>query len=149
MLNLQGLDPPLLWLGLAAALLAVEVLTGTGWLLWASASAAAVAAGAAFGGLGLTACLALFAALTAVSTLLARRYLPKSVRASGGDLNDSAFRLLGQTGRVVTAFERGSGRVFVDGKEWAAQLEGEGAPGVGAAVQVTGATGSVLKVRLP
>ena len=30
------------WMGLAAALLAVEVLTGSGWLLWAAAAAAAV-----------------------------------------------------------------------------------------------------------
>ncbi len=140
-------NPALIWLGLAAAILAVEVLTGSGWLLWASASAAAIAGVEALtGGLSWPVALGGFSALTIASTLTARRFLPKAERVQGGDINDNASRLVGQTGRAVTVLKGRSGRVFVDGKEWAAELQGAATAAAGSSVLVVAVEGAVLKV---
>lgn len=129
------------WTGLAAALLAVEILTGSGWLLWAATTAAAV------GVLGLaidltpTVALLTFAVLTMVSTLLARRYMPRSI-AAGDNLNDNVGRLLGQRGAMVSDV-----RVAIDGKEWPAVPDGESALKTGAPVEVVRIDGARLTVR--
>lgn len=133
------------WAALAAALLAVEIVTGSGWLLWAAASAGVTAI--AVNWLPFPAALLMFAVLTMVSTLLARRYIPRSVVDHGHDINDNVGRLVGHKGAAVGAFRGGAGRVFIDGKEWAAELEGEGALAAGDPVQVTGVDGARLKVR--
>jgi membrane protein implicated in regulation of membrane protease activity len=135
-----------IWLALAAAILAAEVGTGSGWLLWPSASA------------GVTALLTLvtnsvaveigaFAGLTIVSTLLARRFWPRRGEA-GADINDNVARLVGHAGRAVSAFQGGDGRVLIDGKEWAAELDGGETLAAGAEVEVTGLSGgSRLRVK--
>src|SRR5512138_1043328 len=113
------------WAGLAAALLAVEVVSGSGWLLWAAAAAGATAV-ATLAGLDFPGALLVFALLTMASTLLARRYFPRKEIAHGHDINDNVARVIGHRGAAVAAFRRGAGRVFIDGKEWAAELdEGE------------------------
>jgi len=136
------------WIAVAAALLAVEVITGSGWLLWPSASAGAVAILATFADLGLPQAVLAFAVLTIASTVLARRYLPRSLlHHPVGDINDNVGRLVGHQGRAVGAFHGRAGRVFIDGKEWAAELdEGEGLE-AGSRVEVTGVAGAHLKVR--
>lgn len=138
--------PAWIWAGLAAALLAAEVATGTGWLLWAAASAAVVAMIELFGQLPVTVAVMIFAALVIVSTLTARRYFPRKSR-QGDDINDNIARVVGHEGRVVAAFHRGEGRVFIDGKEWAAEAEGEEALEAGAKVRVAGVSGARLKVH--
>ena len=137
-----------LWVALGAALLAVEVLTGSGWLLWPAAAAAVVAVLVRFGGLSLEAAVLTFAVLTIVTTLLARRFLPYGpFHRASGDINDNIGRLLGHQGCAVAAFKGRAGRVFIDGKEWAAELdEGEGLD-AGASVEVIGVAGARLKVR--
>lgn len=139
--------PAWIWAGLAAALLAAEVATGTGWLLWASAAAAVVALIEVFGQLPVTAAVMLFAGLMIVSSLTARRYFPRRQRQGGEDINDNIARVVGHEGRVVAAFHGGVGRVFIDGKEWAAELEGDGALEAGAKVRVAGVSGARLRVR--
>ena len=136
------------WVALGAALLAVEVATGSGWLLWPAGSAGITALLVTFGGLDLPQAALVFALLTISLALLARRYLPKSlVRQGGHDINDNIARLVGHHGAVVAAFKGRSGRVFIDGKEWAAELdEGEGLE-AGARVEVTGVSGAHLRVR--
>lgn len=137
------------WLAIAAVLLAVELATGPGWLLWPAGSAAV--AGVASGvwpHLGATLEIVLFAALTIVSTYLGRRFTRP--RASGGlDINDPHARLIGHRGQTVTPFAAGGGgRVFVDGKEWPAEVEGGGALAPGAKVEVTAILGGArLRVR--
>ena len=128
MTGLQALvaaQPGWAWLALAAALLASEAATGSGYLLWPAASAGAVGllllAGAP---LGPAAQVMLFAAATLALTLAARRWWPRRARRDGPpDLNDTGARLVGHEGRVVA-----DGRVFVDGKEWAAEWDGGAAP---------------------
>jgi membrane protein implicated in regulation of membrane protease activity len=147
LIGLYQAQPFWSWAALAAALLAVEVVSGSGWLLWAAASAGVT--GAAVLGLRLSfpMALLLFALLTMVSTLLARRYFPRSAVAHSHDINDNVARLVGHQGSAVGAFAAGAGRVFIDGKEWAAEVE-DGEPlGPGDPVRVTGVDGARLKVR--
>ncbi|HEY8004180.1 MAG TPA: NfeD family protein [Phenylobacterium sp.] len=137
-----------MWIALAAALLAIEVATGSGWLLWPSASAGAVAVLASFADLGLPQAVLAFAVLTIASTVLARRYLPhRLLHHPGHDINDNVARLVGHQGRVVAAFEGRAGRVFIDGKEWAAELDEGDRLEAGSRVEVTGVAGARLKVR--
>jgi membrane protein implicated in regulation of membrane protease activity len=60
-----------------------------------------------------------------VFTYLGRRFLRPAPKGDG-DINDPTPRLVGREGEAVSAFKAGLGRVFVDGKEWAAELDGGG-----------------------
>ena len=146
--SLYASHPFWVWIALGAALLAIEVATGSGWMLWPAAAAGIVAVLVVFAGLSLSQAALVFALLTISLALLARRYLPKSVfRHATNDINDNVARLVGHQGRVVAAFQGRSGRVFIDGKEWAAELdEGEGLE-AGSRVEVTGVAGAHLRVR--
>jgi membrane protein implicated in regulation of membrane protease activity len=66
---------------------------------------------------------------------------------TGHDINDTVTRLVGREGRAVSAFQGRSGRVFVDGKEWAAELDDGEALDAGSRVKVTGVEGAHLRVR--
>jgi inner membrane protein len=146
--TLYATHPVWIWIAIGAALLAVEVATGSGWLLWPAAAAAIVAAAVAFAGLDLFQAALVFALLTIALALLARRYLPKSLlHHTSADINDNVGRLVGHQGRVVAAFQGRRGRVFIDGKEWAAELDGGDALEAGAQVEVTGVAGAHLMVR--
>lgn len=138
-----------IWVGLAALLLAIEVSSGTGWLLWPAAAAGATALLGLTPAVGPATAVLVFAVLTIASTLLARRYFPRAEMAGAGDINDNVARLIGQTAVVSEAFVGGFGRVLLDGKEWAADLESGDAPAKGARVVVTAVSGgSRLRVRL-
>ena len=139
--------PAWMWAAAAAAMLAVEVAAGSGWLLWPAASAGVVAVIEGFVAISTPLAVLVFAVLTIVSTVTARRYFPRRLAPRSQDINDNVARLVGHEGRVVAPFVSGAGRVFVDGKEWAAELaEGE-APDAGARIEVTAVAGARLKVR--
>jgi membrane protein implicated in regulation of membrane protease activity len=145
---LYATHPFWVWIALGGALLAVEVATGSGWLLWPAAAAGIVALLVTFAGLNLSQAALVFALLTISLALFARRYLPKSLlHHPPHDINDNIGRLVGHQGRVVAAFKGRSGRVFIDGKEWAAELEEGEALEAGARVEVTGVAGAHLRVR--
>ena len=136
------------WLAVGAVFLTVEILTGSGWLLWPAGSAVVVAivslATARLGGAGE---LVLFAACTVVSTFVGRRWL-RGGSHGGADINDPSARLIGRRGEASHVFDAGVGRVFVDGKEWAAELDGAGALAAGGKVEVIAVLGGArLKVR--
>jgi membrane protein implicated in regulation of membrane protease activity len=147
LLELYAAHPFWIWAAAGAVFLAVEVATGSGWLLWPAAGAVAVGVLSAVTTLSFPWELLIFAGVTIVTTLLARRYLPKSVVEGGGDINDNVARLLGRHGHAASDFAGGVGRIFVDGKEWAAELDGEGPVEAGARLEVTGVSGAMLKVR--
>lgn len=140
-------NPLALWLVIGAILLAFEVGTGTGWLLWPAGAAAVTGVAALALHLDLPMQLVVFAILTIAATLTGRRFFPRAENASGGDINDTINRLAGSEGVAAESFQAGTGRVFVDGKEWAAELEGGGALASGAKVVVIGVGGSRLTVR--
>jgi membrane protein implicated in regulation of membrane protease activity len=124
------------WTALAALLLAGEVGTSTGYLLWPAASAAVVAVMQLAVRPGLTVSLLIFAVLTIASTVLARRFLPQNLRQPGPDINDRARGLIGRSGQAVGVFTEGRGRVFVDGVEWIAETDEVAPPTAGATVRV-------------
>jgi inner membrane protein len=136
--------PLALWLAVGGVLLAAEVASGSGWLLWPAGSAAVIAVVAALLPLSLPVQIGAFAVLTIVTTLAGRRFFP---RAAAGDINDTLARLAGSEGIVTQPFHGGSGRVLVDGKEWAAVLDGAAMPAPGAKVIVTAVGGAQLRVR--
>jgi membrane protein implicated in regulation of membrane protease activity len=140
-----------IWLALGALLLAAEVGTGTGWLLWPVASAAATGAlVAVVPGLAVPVHIAVFAALTILSTLAAKRFLPPSSGEEGPDINDNSARLTGQTGTVVDDFAHGQGRVLVGGAEWVALSDPSEPLARGDAVVVDGLLdGARIRVRRP
>ena len=145
--QIYAAHPFWVWLAVGAVLLAVEAATGSGYLLWAAA-AAAITALFALLRLGPELELAVFALVTLAAIVLARRYLPHPFRPRGPDINAPRHRILGHRGSVVAPFDHGHGRVFVDGKEWAAELDDGGELAAGAPVEVTAVvSGSRLKVR--
>jgi membrane protein implicated in regulation of membrane protease activity len=145
---LYAAHPVWIWIAIGGALLAVEVATGSGWLLWPAAAAGIVAVAVAFAGLDLSQAALVFALLTISLALLARRYLPKSLlHHPPHDINDNVARLVGHQGRAVAAFQGRSGRVFIDGKEWAAELDDGEALEAGSMVEVIGVSGAHLRVR--
>lgn len=141
-------NPFWIWLALGAALLAAELATGSGWLLWPAACAGVMAVLTAFLPIPAFWAALLFAVLVIGSTYASRRLLRPPEQQGQPDINDTVTRLVGHSGAAVTDFVNGSGRVFVDGKEWAAEAEGEAAPAREQKVRVTGVNGAVLRVRL-
>jgi len=111
------------WMALGAVLLALEVGSASGYLLWPAASAAAVGLLTLVTPIGELAQMVTFSALTIITTFIGRRYLRPAGATPGPDINDKVQRLLGREGYVAHAFEHGRGRVFVDGSEWGADLE--------------------------
>ncbi len=145
--DLYLIYPFWVWMAVAAVLLAVEVATGSGYLLWPAAAAAVVALLTGLR-LGIAPELLIFAALTIAGTLVARRYLPHPFRPKGPDINDPHHRIVGRTGQASADFKGGHGRVFVDGKEWAAELDSGSELSAGAEVTVTAMlSGSRLRVK--
>ncbi|MBW3558897.1 MAG: NfeD family protein [Proteobacteria bacterium] len=147
LVELYRAQPAWIWLGVAALILTAEVTTGSGWLLWAAVSAAAVAYLAFLNlDIGLPGEVAAFAALTVAATFAGRRFLAPS--PARGDLNNNVERLIGQSGRATSPFTGGYGRVAVDGCEWAAELEDGGDLPEGARIEVARlADGARLVVR--
>jgi len=135
------------WLAVAAVFLAVEVATGTGWLLWPAASALLVGLLTLAVAPGAPVELGLFAVLTIATTYLARRFLKPVLEARNPDLNDPSLRLVGRDGEVLAGFVNGKGRVFVDGKEWAAVAPDGVTPAAGQKVLIVAVEGAVLTVR--
>ena len=135
------------WMAVGAVFLAVEVATGSGWLLWPAGSAAVTGLATLVIPVPPHVAIVLFAMLTIVTTYIGRRYL-RGAKADAPDVNNPAQRLVGHRGEAVAAFEGGDGRVFVDGKEWAAVLDGAGPIAAGAKVEVIEVLGGArLKVR--
>jgi len=144
--DLYANHPFWIWMAFGAVLLAIEAGTGSGWLLWAAASAAIVGLVSLTGLTTLPVEVGLFGALTLVTTLLSRRFIHK-VQGEGGDINDQTLRLIGKSGKSVGAFTEGHGRAFIDGSEWIVDLEGAADLAPGAKVVVTGVSGSRLTVK--
>jgi inner membrane protein len=137
------------WMAAAAVLLAIEIGTGTGYLLWPAASAAVIAFVTLVSPPEPPIDALAFALLTIVSTVIGRRYFPHPFRHDGPDINDRAGRLIGRTGEIVQPFEAGLGRAFVDGTEWAAEMADGASPvSVGSRVEVVEVLGAArLKVK--
>jgi membrane protein implicated in regulation of membrane protease activity len=135
------------WIAIGGVFLIAELMTGSGWLLWPAGAAAVVAVTSQLVDLGWAKEIVLFVVAAVVFTYLGRRFLRPAPKGEG-DINDLAPRLVGREGETVSAFKAGLGRVFVDGKEWAAELDGGGDLAPRSKVQVLEILGGArLKVR--
>jgi len=145
--GLYASQPFWLWLGVGVALLGIEAMFSTEWLLWPAVAAGITALlSAILPELGLWVELGVFAALTVLLTLLSKRFVKKVNPDDSPDINDVNLRLVGQRALVVEPLHNGSGRVFISGAEWAAEIEG-GNPLVGENVVVEQVLGGRLRVR--
>jgi hypothetical protein len=136
-----------LWIALGGIFLIGELMTGSGWLLWPAGAAAATGVATVVWPIGAPYQIVLFVAVAILATYLGRRFLPPAGRGKG-DINDPTPRLVGRQGEAAAAFKAGLGRVFVDGKEWAAELEGGGELAAKSKVRVTEILGGArLKVK--
>ena len=133
------------WLAFAAVLLVAELHSGSGWLLWPAACAGLVALLTAFVPIDTPVAVLIFALTTVVATFISRRLMKPSAHRS--DINEPSLRVVGHHGMVVSAFVNGAGRVFVDGKEWAAEAEEGSAPLPQQRVEVTAVKGATLRVK--
>jgi hypothetical protein len=128
--------PYALWLSLAGMLAGVGVTVGSPLPVWAAVAAAAAAVFSAVSPeLGLGVEVALFATTAAVLVgVRARRAVDRQASAAAPPAARSTHpaRLIGRIARSSGDFANGVGRVWIDGAEWAAELEGSGdalAPG--------------------
>ena len=147
--NLYTTDPFWVWLAIAAVILGLEVATGSGYLMWPAGAAAIIAVINLTGiRMGLPAELALVAVLTLVATLTTKRWMPKNIHGDNPDINDPSIRLVGRRGVATANFIDGRGRVDVDGKDWAAELDAGEILAAGTRVEVIGIIdGARLSVR--
>jgi membrane protein implicated in regulation of membrane protease activity len=127
--NLYASHPFWIWLAFGAVILVGELSTGSGWLLWPAAAAAVMAVLTFLVPNHIALHLAIFAGLTIVATVTARRYLPRDISGGGPDINDNITRLIGARGEAASIFAEGRGRVHVEGKEWDAQSDDALIPG--------------------
>lgn len=140
-------QPFWIWLAVGVLILGIEITIGTEWLLWPAAAAGVVAVLTALGlPLGVAGEIIVFAVLTVIFTVLARRFIKKVNPSEAADINDRNSRLIGQRAQVTQAFAEGRGRVFISGSEWAAEIDGA-QPLAGESVIVEAVSGSRLKVR--
>jgi membrane protein implicated in regulation of membrane protease activity len=136
------------WLALAAVFLMTELLTGSGWMLWPAAAAAGVGALAVLAPLDLPAQATVFAFGTVIATYAGRRFVIRRSQGDGPDINDPLDRLIGRHGEATCAFTAGRGRVFVDGKEWSAEVVGAPGLATGDRIEVIAVRGGAhLEVR--
>ena len=136
-----------LWIALGGVFLIGELMSGSGWLLWPAGAAAATGVVTIVWPMGWPYQIVIFVIVAIIATYLGRRFLPPAGR-KGGDINDPAPRIVGREGEAAAAFKAGLGRVFVDGKEWAAELEGGGELAAKAKVEVTQILGGArLRVK--
>ena len=151
-------DPFWIWLAVASLFVALNLATGSSLLMWPGVAAAVVAVLEVVGvRLGLEAEAGVFlarsAAMLAVLVLRAprpgvaasepvRRVKPGKVATGTMEKGDSG-RLIGRIGRASSEFANGVGRVWIDGAEWAAELDGAEALNEGEPVRITKVVGGV------
>ncbi|MFM1977433.1 MAG: hypothetical protein RL145_2279 [Pseudomonadota bacterium] len=138
----------LTWLGIGAALLAAELLTGTAYLLWIATAAALTAALAfMFPDASLPLQLVAFALFALATTVAGRRFFkPDTTPSEDPTLNSPLQRHIGQQAIAVDGFISGAGRVRLGDTEWAAKTFDAADPDSGSVLVVTGVEGAVLHV---
>lgn len=144
---IDWIDSPAMWWLAGAVLLAVTELLVPGVFLVFLALAAAITGAITlfFPELGLGGQLIGFAAWSAVTVAIGRRwYRDYPIETSDPLLNDRVARLIGETVTVSTAIEQGTGRVHVGDGDWPAR--GPDTP-MGARVRIVGADAGALIVE--
>ncbi|MEM6680486.1 MAG: NfeD family protein [Pseudomonadota bacterium] len=152
---LDGISP-WWWVALGIALGAVEVLTGTTFLLGPMAAALAVAAVLlAYPELDGALQIGLFGAAMLVGTVIAwiftRRARRRAAEGGGSALNRRGQAIEGRVAPISGPFEAGIGSVTVDGVVWRARLvDGRTSlPEGTTTLRIAGVDGATLLVEAP
>lgn len=136
------------WMIVGFALLIVEMLTGTMYILWIAA--AALITGVILfliPGLGWSAQFLLFTLFTAVLMYFGHTILrPKMKGGEPSDLNDRARSMMGMRVKAVADFETGRGRVQVGDTQWRAAME-QGDAKAGDELTIVSVKGTTLTVK--
>lgn len=130
-------DPFWIWLAVAAFFVALNLAAGVSLLMWPAGAAAIVATLELFGApLGLMGEAGVFLGLLAVAGAIALLRMPRAVVAATDPTSnirpskaaagrpEQTGRLVGRIARSSGEFANGVGRVWIDGAEWAAELDG-------------------------
>jgi membrane protein implicated in regulation of membrane protease activity len=144
---IRATAPYCLWLTVAGLAIALAVTSGSRLPMWSAAAALLVAGvSAAFDSLGPAVETGLFLALAIAATVPAahRAYCRARDAAEANAEVRPPARLIGRIARSTGEFANGVGRVWIDGTEWAAELDGgEDELALGQPVRVTKVIGGV------
>jgi membrane protein implicated in regulation of membrane protease activity len=137
------------WWALGAVLLALEIASTTQYLLWPGIAALIVGIlKFALPSLDGRLAVFLFAVVAVVATVLWKRSkLGRAERHTHADLNERSAQYRGRHVIALSDFEGDRGAVLVDDTRWRAVTADGSSPRKGAALIVTGADGTTLKVR--
>lgn len=174
--DLYAQNPFWLWLAVGAVFVGLDIAIGSGKLIWGGVAAAALAfvnlAGVRLGSMVELAMFALVLVGGIVLTSMPWKAKPsaatphddgvvrrtakrKAAKATRDETPEPPTadegrtgRLIGRIGRTTSEFANGVGRVWIDGTEWGAELDGEEALPADTPVRIMGVTGGVrLHVR--
>jgi inner membrane protein len=165
-------NPFWIWLAVGAVFVGLDIAIGSGKLIWGGVAAAVLAFVNLSGvRLGSTVELAIFTAVAAGGAVIS--FMPWRPRPSAATPHDDdqgpssgrrsarseateipaaderrTARLIGRIGRTTSDFANGVGRVWIDGAEWGAELDGEETIPSDTPVRIISVTGGVrLQVR--
>ena len=137
------------WFTLGVILLVFEIASTTNYLLWPGIAALLIGA-LKFLVPGMDGALSLFLfAVLAVATTIAWQRSPygKALAAAPNNLNARMETYLGRKGVAAGDFVGGEGAILLDDTRWVALVTDGSSPRNGDVLQVTGADGTVLRVR--
>jgi len=134
------------WGLLGIALVGLELVTGTTYILWPAIAALAMAVFVFFLPLSWELQFILFFLLSAALLVVGHKYLrPLMKSGEPSDLNDPARTLQGRRVVAFTDFQNGHGRVKVGDTQWTASTESDD-PAKGDELVITSVVGSTLVV---
>lgn len=141
------------WIGIGVVLMMLEIVTGTFDLLWVGAAAFLTALFVLIAPAPIDAWqgqLVFFFAVAVVFVVMGRTLFRglRRAPASHPNLNARTASLIGKTGEATTTFESKRGKVRIGDTVWLAEQSDETVIVEGDGVTVTGADGTLLKVRL-
>lgn len=136
------------WLIIGLALLILEVLTGTMYLLWPAVAALIVGVLVfIIPVFGWSMQLFIFTVLAAVLMYLGHTHLrPRMKGGEPSDLNDRARSMVGMRVKAISDFETGRGRVQVGDTQWRARMDTGNAAG-GEELRIVSVKGTTLLVE--
>lgn len=137
------------WLALGVVLLVLEIATPTNYLLWPGVAALLVGTlKFLFPGLDGIFSIFLFGVLAVASTLVWQRSrFGRAAKETPNNLNARMETYLGRKGAAAGDFAGGRGAILLDDTRWSAEVVDGSEPKQGDMLQVTGADGTVLRVR--
>lgn len=134
------------WLSVAAVLLAIELLTGTTYLLWFSVAAAATAVLSFFmPNLDMTAEFILFSIFAFITVFIGTKIIPPNKKQEKNHINTPDERMVGQIVIAAEDFQSGIGAVKHHDSRWRALCD-NGNPKTGEKLIIEKVDGATLFV---